>query len=263
MDWPGVAGTAGWAGAAGAVIVGLAVGSLVTMLIARIPDQPELRPPLRGQPFRCQNCGEGPRWADLIPVLGRLRLRGRCRSCGEPFGGWHLAAELITPALFLALWARFGPVPLLPALAYLAVISVALCFIDVAHHRLPDALTLPSYPVGLALLAISVPFVTDGPRHLVDALIGMAIAWLLFVLQAFVYPSGIGWGDVKLSGVLGLYLGWFGFRALAYGLFGGYLLAAVAGLGLIAAGRATRKTKLAFGPFLLVAAMAVILAVGV
>jgi leader peptidase (prepilin peptidase) / N-methyltransferase len=139
---------------------------------------------------------------------------------------------------------------------------VALCFIDVAHHRLPDALTLPSYPLGLALLASSVPFVTDGPRHLVEALIGMAIAWLLFLLQAFVYPSGIGWGDVKLSGVLGLYLGWFGFRALAYGLFGGYLLAAVAGLGLIVAGRATRKTKLAFGPFLLAAAMAVILAAG-
>jgi leader peptidase (prepilin peptidase) / N-methyltransferase len=67
---------------------------------------------------------------------------------------------------------------------------------------------------------------------------------------------------VKLSGILGLFLGWFGVQALVYGIVGGYLLAAVAGLGLIVARRATRKTKLAFGPFLLIATMAVIIATG-
>lgn len=251
MDW------AGWAEAAGAVIAGLAAGSLVTVLAARIPERQSLRPP-----WRCPRCAARLRGADLIPVLGWLRLRGRCRSCQHPFGARHLAAELITAALFLALWLRFGPVPLLPALAYLAIVSVALCFIDVALQRLPDALTLPSYPAGLVLLGISVPFVADGPRHFAEALIGMAAAWLLFVLQAFIYPAGIGWGDVKLSGVLGLYLGWFGIPALFYGLAGGYVLAAVAGVALIITRRATRKSRLAFGPFLLAATMAVIIATG-
>jgi leader peptidase (prepilin peptidase) / N-methyltransferase len=88
----------------------------------------------------------------------------------------------------------------------------------------------------------------------------MAAVWLFFVLQAFVYPAGIGWGDVKLSGVIGLYLGWFGIGAVLAGIIGGYLLAAVTGIGLIAARRATRKSQIPFGPFLLASALATLLA---
>ena len=93
----------------------------------------------------------------------------------------------------------------------------------------------------------------------VVALIGLAAAWLLFLIQALIYPAGIGWGDVKLSGVLGLYLGWLGVSALVAGLFLGYLLAALAGLGLLAARRATRKSQLPFGPFLLAGTLIAIL----
>jgi leader peptidase (prepilin peptidase) / N-methyltransferase len=82
------------------------------------------------------------------------------------------------------------------------------------------------------------------------------------VLQAFVYPNGIGWGDVKLSGVIGLYLGWFGVSTLLAGLVGGYLLAAVTGIGLIVARRATRKSQIPFGPFMIAGALAVLLVHG-
>jgi leader peptidase (prepilin peptidase)/N-methyltransferase len=251
MDW------AAWAEAAAALVAGLAAGVLVTVLVARIPGRQSLRPP-----FRCQQCDVRLRTADTIPVISWLTLRGRCRACQQPFGAWSLAAELITAGLFLALWLRFGPVPLLAALAYLAVLSVALAFIDAAQHRLPDVLTLSGYPIALILLGIAAPFVPGGLRHFVQALIGMAVAWLLFFLQAFIYPAGIGWGDVKLSGVLGLYLGWFGLPALVYGLFGAYLLAALVGIGLIATRRATRKTHLAFGPYLLAATIVAIIATG-
>jgi leader peptidase (prepilin peptidase)/N-methyltransferase len=77
-----------------------------------------------------------------------------------------------------------------------------------------------------------------------------------------IYPAGLGWGDVKLAGILGLYLGWLGLAVLAAGLFLGYLLAAGAGLGLIAAGRASRKTQLPFGPFLLAGTLAAIMLSG-
>jgi leader peptidase (prepilin peptidase)/N-methyltransferase len=227
------------------------------VLIARVPARRGLRPP-----FRCPLCGAELRVTEMIPVLSWLWLRGRCRSCQQPFGLRYLAAELITAGLFTALWLRFGPSPLLPALGYLAAVSVALFFIDAAYKRLPDALTLPSYPIGLILLGIGAAWTPGGARHLEGGLIGMAAAWLFFVLQAFIYPAGIGWGDVKLSGLLGLYLGWFGIRALLLGLFGGYLLAAVAGIGLVLARRATRKSYLAFGPYLLVSTMAVILVTG-
>ncbi len=86
----------------------------------------------------------------------------------------------------------------------------------------------------------------------------MAAAWLFFLLLALIYPAGLGWGDVKLSGVLGLYLGWLGAAAVLAGVLGAFAVAALAGLTLIAAGRATRKSQIPFGPFMLASAIAVI-----
>jgi len=176
--------------------------------------------------------------------------------------GWgrspRFVVGLSTAAVFVVMAVRFGPAPALPAFCYLGAVGVTLAFIDARHKRLPDALTLPSYPVALLLLGIAAPAGPGGARHFLGALLGMAIAWGFFLLQAVIYPAGIGWGDVKLSGVLGLYLGWLGPAALLAGLFLGYLLTAAAGLALIAAGRATRKSQLPFGPFLLAGTLAAI-----
>jgi prepilin signal peptidase PulO-like enzyme (type II secretory pathway) len=185
--------------------------------------------------------------------------RGQARWWPGPARGWQVAALATAAVLLLGMGLRFGVTPVLPAFGYLAVISAPLAFIDVAVRRLPDALTLPSYPAALVLLAAAAAVTPDGSRHLVTGLIGMAAALAFFVLQVLIYPAGIGWGDVKLSGVMGLYLGWFGARAVLTGLIGGYLLAALAGLVLIAARRATRKTHIPFGPFMLAGALAVIL----
>jgi leader peptidase (prepilin peptidase)/N-methyltransferase len=167
---------------------------------------------------------------------------------------------LVTAAAFAGLWLRFGATPLLAAFCYFAAVGVPLAFIDARHRRLPDLLTLPSYPAALLLLGVAAPFVPSGSRHFGYGLIGMAAVWLFFVLQAFVYPAGIGWGDVKLSGVIGLYLGWFGAGAVLGGVTAGYLLAAATGIGLIAARRATRKSQIPFGPFMIAGAFAVLLA---
>lgn len=157
---------------------------------------------------------------------------------------------------------RFGLSPVLPAYGYLALAGAALAVIDARERRLPDRLTLPSYPVALALLGLAALLLPGGGRHFLGALAGLGIALALFTVQAVLYPAGLGWGDVKLAGILGLYLGWLGLAAVAAGLFLGYLLAAVAGLGLIAAGRASRKTQLPFGPFLLAGTLAVIMLSG-
>jgi leader peptidase (prepilin peptidase)/N-methyltransferase len=157
---------------------------------------------------------------------------------------------------------RFGLSPVLPAFGYLAAVGVALACIDAHCKRLPDTLTLPSYPVALWLLGLAAMGQPGGTGHFADALVGMTITGAFFTLQAVIYPAGLGWGDVKLAGILGLYLGWLGPGALIAGLFLGYLLAAVAGLALIAAGRATRKSHLPFGPFLLAGALVAIAATG-
>jgi leader peptidase (prepilin peptidase)/N-methyltransferase len=179
---------------------------------------------------------------------------------------------------------RFGPSPALPAFCYLAGIGVPLAVIDARCQRLPDALTLPSYPVALALLGFAALLLPGGAGHFRGALAGMALAWGVFLLQVLLYPAGLGWGDVKLAGLLGLYLGWLGGAwlggawlgaawlgggwlggawldqgALVAGLFLGYLFAAAAGLALIAARRASRKSRLPFGPYLLAGTLSAIL----
>jgi leader peptidase (prepilin peptidase)/N-methyltransferase len=179
---------------------------------------------------------------------------------------------------------RFGPSPALPAFCYLAGIGVPLAVIDARCQRLPDALTLPSYPVALALLGFAALLLPGGAGHFHGALAGMALAWAVFLLQVLLYPAGLGWGDVKLAGLLGLYLGWLGGGwlggswlggawlggswlggawldqgALVAGLFLGYLFAAAAGLALIATRRASRKSRLPFGPYLLAGTLSAIL----
>jgi leader peptidase (prepilin peptidase)/N-methyltransferase len=158
---------------------------------------------------------------------------------------------------------RLGPSPTTPAFCYLAAVGVPLAFIDGRDGRLPDVLTLPSYPAGLLLLGVAAPFVPGGTGRFGHALVGMAAAVALFLLLLLAFPSGIGMGDVKLAGPLGAYLGWLGATAFLAGLMAAWVLAAATGVGLIAAGRAGRKTQLPFGPFLIAATLGAALAAGI
>jgi leader peptidase (prepilin peptidase) / N-methyltransferase len=172
-------------------------------------------------------------------------------------------ATLVTLATVAAVVARLGLSPPTPAFCYLATVGVPLAFIDGRDGRLPDALTLPSYPASLLLLGVAAPFVPGGSARFGHALIGMAVAVALFFLLLLAFPAGIGMGDVKLAGPLGAYLGWLGATAFLAGLMAAWLLAAVTGLGLMAAGRANRKTQLPFGPFVIAATLGTVLAVGI
>ena len=172
---------------------------------------------------------------------------------------WVRLATLVTFATVAAVVARLGLAPQTPAFCYLAAVGVPLAFIDAREYRLPDALTLPSSPACLLLLGAAAPFVPGGTDRFLHALIGMAVAVAFFVLLLLAFPAGIGMGDVKLAGPLGACLGWLGATAFLSGLLGAWLLAAVTGLGLMATGRASRKTQLPFGPFLIAGALLVAL----
>ncbi len=177
---------------------------------------------------------------------------GRPRAAG-------IGAIVTSSVLALSIMiARFGLSPALPAYGYLAAVGGVLAVTDARQRRLPDRLTLPSYPIALALLGLAAAALPGGGRHFLGALAGLGVALALFLVQVMIYPDGLGWGDVKLAGILGLYLGWLGLTALAAGLFLGYALAGAAGLALIAAGRASRPTQLPFGPFLLAGTLAAI-----
>jgi len=202
-------------------------------------------PPAPGRP------GPGPAAGRSGPALA---------FAGRPLTGWFaLSLALLAAALLAAGVLRFGWSALLPAYCYLALVSIPLAVIDVLSRRLPDRLTLPSYPIALALLGGAALAVPGGGQHYLHALIGMAASAAFYGVLWLVSPASIGLGDVKLAGVLGLYLGWFGARAAVIGLLGGFVLAAVVGVILIAARRATRKSHIPFGPFMLAATLAVLL----
>jgi leader peptidase (prepilin peptidase)/N-methyltransferase len=171
----------------------------------------------------------------------------------------RMATALITAVTFFLLGWRVGAEPVLPALLYLAAVGGLLGLVDVSSRRLPDRFTLPSYGAAAGLLAAAAPFADDGPDRLLHALIGMAALFALYFAQAFLMPSGIGMGDVKLSGVLGLYLGWFGRDAWILGLLTTYLIGGLVGVAVMLA-RRTRKGEFPFGPAMLAGTLVAVLA---
>lgn len=234
----------------GCALVGLLIGSFLNVVVHRVPRGESVVSP----PSACPRCGTPISPRDNVPVLSWLLLRGRCRSCQEPISRRYPLVEAATGGLFALMALRFGLDPALPAYLYLAAVGIALAMIDLDVFRLPDALTLPSYPVGLALLGVAA--LVDGRGHdWLRALISAAIAFAFYFAVWFAYPAGMGFGDVKLSGVVGLYLGWLSYGVLAAGLFLGFLLGAVGSIGLVALRGAGRKTKVPFGPFMLLGAL--------
>ncbi len=236
-------------------LLGLLVGSFLNVVIWRVPrGESVVRPG-----SHCPSCGEPVRPRDNIPVLSWLLLRGRCRDCSAPISRRYPLVEVLTSVVLVVLTLRIGPEASLPAFLYLGVIGVALALIDIDVKRLPNVIVLPSYVVASVLLLLAA-VVGDDWRRLVHAAVGMASLYGLYFLLALAYPRGMGFGDVKLAGVLGLYLGWLGWAELVTGAFLGFLLGAVWGAALMLRRRAGRRSMIPYGPFMLAGALLAVLA---
>jgi len=167
------------------------------------------------------------------------------------------------PPVALALgWAvlalRLGQVAhgaALPAYLLLGWLTVCLTWIDLDVHRLPNGLVLPAYPALAALLGIAA--VADGGTHWRSALIGGAAAWLVFRVLALVPGGGLGLGDVKVAGLLGMALGWLSLGHVVLGLALAFVIGGVVSLVLLITRRVNLRSSVAFGPSLCVAALVV------
>jgi leader peptidase (prepilin peptidase)/N-methyltransferase len=236
-------------------LLGLAVGSFLNVVIHRVPrDESLVRPG-----SHCPHCGIAVRNRHNVPVLGWLLLRGRCADCRAPISARYPLVEAGTAVLFVAVAARFGASLALPAYLYLTAVAVALTMIDFDVRRLPNLIVLPSYAVGALLLVP--PLVVHGDwMAAVRGLAAMAALWCFyFVLY---YVGGMGFGDVKLAGLLGLYLGWLGWSSVLVGTFTGFLVGGLAGAVLLATRRAGRRTAIPFGPAMLAGALLAVFAAG-
>jgi len=240
--------------AAAAVLVGLLIGSFLNVVVWRVPRGESVVSP----PSACPACHTAIRPRDNVPVAGWLLLNGRCRDCSAPISRRYPLVEAGTATLFAVMALRFGIDPVLPAYLYLAAVGLALALIDIDVKRLPDVLTLPSYVVVAALLALGALLGSDS-GHLVRALLGGAAMYAFYFALCFAYPAGMGFGDVKLAGVLGMATAWTGWGAWGVGLFAGFLLGGLWGIGLLVTGKGGRKSKVPYGPFMLAGALFAVL----
>jgi len=247
-----------WAVIAG--VFGLAAGSFVSVVIYRVPAGESVVSP----PSRCPSCGSPVRPRHNIPVLGWLLLRGRCYDCEAPISKRYPLVEAATGLLFAAITWRLLTLEMpwaLPAYLYLAAAGIALSMIDIDVKRLPNSIVLPSYAVVAVLLTVAAAGTGDW-WPLARAAFGAVALFAFYFTLAFAYPAGLGFGDVKLAGVLGALMGYLSWSALILATFGAFLLGAIAGVTLMAARRGGRKTAIPFGPFMIASALITVFAGG-
>lgn len=246
-----------------AAVLGLAVGSFLNVVVWRVPRGESLAHPAS----HCPTCNHAIRPWDNIPLLSWLLLRAKCRDCRSPISVRYPLVEAATGVFFagIAWWvvssgvvggfaATASTIAMglgLAAFLYLAAISIALALIDIETQRLPNIIVLPAYLVAAALLTASA-IVGGRPEVMLMATIGMSALFAIYWVLAMI--GGMGFGDVKLAGVLGLYLGFLGLGPLLVGSFAAFALGGIFGIAMLLARRGSRKTKIPFGPWMLAGA---------
>jgi leader peptidase (prepilin peptidase) / N-methyltransferase len=229
----------------GCALLGLAVGSFLNVVIYRVPRHESIVSPRS----RCPNCAAPIKEYDNIPVVSWLVLRGRCRNCQAPISPRYLMVELMGGALFGGLATRMGYAWQLPA--YLVFLSslLALSCIDLELLILPKKVIYPSLALVTPLLVLASAVTDEWDRLLIGAICGAA--WfVVFFFMNFASPRILGFGDVRLAPLLGLALGWFGWRYAVLGFFAANLIGAVIGISLIVAQRMKREQPVPYGVFL-------------
>ena len=223
--------------AAAALAPGLALGSFLNVVVARLPERRSLLQPRSA----CAGCSHQLAWWENVPLVSYALLRGRCRACRAPISVRYPLVELATGVLVAACFLRFGLTGPAFVGAFFCAVLVALSAIDAERRILPDRIVVPSFALVLAAQVALAP--GRAPEW-----IGASLAAALFLFVAVLaYPAGMGLGDVKLALLLGAALGW----NVGVGMMIGMLAGLAAALVLVARhGQAARKMAIPFGPFL-------------
>jgi len=239
-------------------LAGLAVGWFMNVLIVRVPAKERLLSP----PSRCPNCNDALAPRDQIPVLSWLALQGRCRSCQEPIPAGYPLVELASALLWVVAGLRFGASAVVVPYALFFSVLLALSVIDLELSILPDRITLPSVVVSAVGLLVLAVVATDNPRGAVlGAAVGsIAYAGFLFVtliaFELIVHKEGMGFGDVKLALLLGLWMGWIHPILILFALMAASVIGLLAGVGYFLVRR--KSMPFPFGPWLALGAVAAI-----
>lgn len=221
--------------AALALVPGLALGSFLNVVAARVP----LRRSIVSPGSACMSCAHELAWYDNIPLLSWLVLRGRCRHCGASIPARYPAVELVTALLVAGSVWKFGLSGTAAVAVFFCLALVVVSATDLEHRIIPNRIVLPAAAIVLAANSALHP----SP---VWAIAAFAAAGFLLA-AALAYPKGMGMGDVKLALLMGAALG----KSVSVALMIGMVATLVPGLYLLARhGSAARKMRIPFGPFL-------------
>jgi leader peptidase (prepilin peptidase)/N-methyltransferase len=221
--------------AALALAPGLALGSFLNVVAARVPLKRSLVRPGSA----CMSCKAPIAWYDNIPVVSYFALRGKCRNCGARIGLVYPAVEIAAALLVAACVLAFGLTFYAAIAAFFCCVLVAISAIDIEHRIVPDRIVLPSTVLVLVAQTLRDPSV--------EWVLSAFLAALFLFIAAVVYPAGMGMGDVKLALLMGAMLG----KVVAVALILGMVLGVVPSMYLlIRHGRKARKMGIPFAPFL-------------
>ena len=224
-------------------IIGLCVGSFLNVLIDRLSNDESIL----GRSY-CDNCKKQLKSIDLIPIFSYFFLKGKCRFCNKKINFRYPIVEVITGILFLIYFIYFPTASLITKVVELALISglIVVFFADLKYQIIPDQMLILIGILGVFSFLQSSPNSPIIIKRLLDSLI---VALPIFILYAFSKGRAMGFGDVKLSFVVGLLFGlWNGLAAL----YIAFVLGAIISLFLIFFKKKKIKSKIAFGPFIVI-----------
>jgi leader peptidase (prepilin peptidase) / N-methyltransferase len=228
-----------------AALFGALIGSFLNVCIHRLPRGASIVWPASA----CPACGRALSWFENVPIVSYAFLRARCRTCRAPISLQYPIVEALTAAMFAMAWWYYGPGPLLASRLVFGCALIVLFGIDLEHHLLPNAITIPGIAIGFLLSVIN-------PPGLKSSLLGIVVGGgVLFLIAEGYYrlrhEEGLGMGDVKMLAMIGAFLGW---PLMLLSLMIASLAGSIIGVALIATGRGTMKYALPFGTFLAIGA---------
>ena len=227
---------------------GMCIGSFLNVCIYRLPSSMSIINPSRSF---CPQCNSAIQFYDNIPVFSYLWLKGRCRNCKASISLRYPLVELMTGILAIAILFMFGLT--LEGVVYFAFISslLVITFIDIDHKIIPDIISLPGIPIGLAASFV-LPDITF-KSSLIGLLVGggslLLVAWTYSLIT---HKEGMGGGDIKLLGMIGTFIGW---KGVIFTIFAASLAGTLVGIIVMLLKGKNLKFAIPFGPFLSIGAM--------
>jgi len=223
-------------------ILGLIVGSFCNVCIYRIPRKESIIYPAS----HCPSCHTTISAKDNIPLLSYILLKGRCRNCGSKISIQYPIVELLTGLIYLIIYLIYCLS--IQSLIYIILSSalIIIAFIDLNEQIVPDVISLPGIGVGL-ILSFFVPYISFINSAL-GVLVGGGIILIIGLAGSVIFKKeAMGGGDVKLTAMIGAFLGW---RYIIISLFLGFFLGALAGIFLVLSKIKSKEDMVPFGPFI-------------